>query len=250
MQLRGPDGKTSTGIIQIVGDDKERPRIVARWSGCFETVYVPDPTTGLVRKLQRNEDKDTTKDGRPGTGSYAPWVEAWCEAPGAPGFGHGFDWPKLITEKEVRHLLGNSVYEHFDTNKKAVVSKTYNLTGYPFSIIGHRGTLKREQWLTLPAVTVNVQQKLIRTSVDTGRIIGDPNARPPKTQIYTYSKRPNPIRDCVPAKSLKLEPPRKAPEPDAIRRAPRKGAGGGKIGRRTLPALVAVNQSERLSRHA
>lgn len=207
-----------------------------RWSGCCETVYVADPDTGVVRKLRRNEQQETTQNGRPGTGSYGDWTEAYCEVPGTPSFGHGFEWPKLITKKECQRLLGEEVYAHFAKQPKASTSKTYNFTGYPFSALGHRSNLDRELWLTLPAVKANVKQTLTRTAEDTGRIIGDVNAQPPKTEIYRYTKEPTPLRDVIPAERLELRPPVSAPKPAKRGEAP-DGAGKQKVNSR--PAFVA-----------
>lgn len=239
VELTLPDGTRSAGLL-IEPAQGTSPRLVQRWSGCFETVYVPDPDTGTIRKLTRQELRNTTKEDRPGTGSYGEWKEAYCEVPGSPSFGHSFAWPKTIEQKEVTRLLGPSITDHFEKNSKATVSRTYNLTGYPFTAVGHHGSLSRDHWLTIPALKTEVTQRLDHHAEDTGRIIGDPFNKPVKTEIYTYNKEPQSLLKAMPAPRLRLTPPASAPEP-ASRRAPDTGARGdeNKQGG-SRPALVAT----------
>jgi hypothetical protein len=53
-----------------------------------------------------------------------------CWEPGAKERRHfAGNWPKFISEKEVRRLLGDAWYEHFAKNPKVRVSEWYNFTG-------------------------------------------------------------------------------------------------------------------------
>lgn len=145
------------------------------WSGCFQVVYVADKT-GLVRKLEREEARQTTQQGRPGTGVYGPWRETYCEAPGAPNYSYPTkDWPKAINAHEV---LGPTLFHWFQVNNRARVSQTFNLTEFPFSVIGINGTGR------LPAVSTPVFSRLQRIE----EVVGwNKNGQP--TRIYRYKSQ-------------------------------------------------------------
>jgi len=162
------------------------------WTGCFQAVYVPDPETGLIRKLIRNELRSSTRGGLAGTGKYGDWQEAYCELPGAQSYGYKTgEWPRPIAAPEVLRLLGNGIVNHFAADRKVVMSETYNLTGYPYSIIGKEGRLDRNLWMLLPAFRTTVQQRLPRELEDTGRI--------DSTRFYRYDKQPKPLKEAIPS---------------------------------------------------
>jgi len=125
-------------------------------SGCFQRVYVHDPATGKVRKLEREEVGFEAKG--PGTGRWGSWEEHDVEKPGA-----GFYTIRrhLITDKEVKRILGRDVFEWFG-EQKVRVSQTYNLTDQPFSIIGWEGKLPRG--INVPANLPKVNVRLYPTT--------------------------------------------------------------------------------------
>jgi len=195
---------------------------VAVWTGCSQVVYVIDPDTGMARKLERRELRETTTADRPGTGQWGPWKEAYCEAPGAPSYGYGFEWPKAITAQEVERLLGKAVAQAFQAEKRATTSATFNLTGYPFRTFAVGRALEPSLWNSLPAVQRGTAQRLQRTTEDTGRILnpppeGDPRWRDPtwrpQTEQYRYRGQPVELRKVpqTPTRAPLWEPREKRP---------------------------------------
>jgi hypothetical protein len=175
------------------------------WSGCFQSIYVPDPDTGVIRKLTRNEGP---RGVRPGTGTWGKWGEDYCEVPGSPGCGYPIgSWPKPISAGEVKRLLG-PLADRLNADRKVETTETGNFTGYPFGIIGPRMMITKDEWNKLPAVLSRVPQKLSHYAEDTGEMIpgepypppGDPRLRAgsgwrPKTKIYHWRKpEPGPLK--------------------------------------------------------
>lgn len=93
---------------------------------CSQYVYVQDGYR--IRKLHRPEVGHT----KPGTGTWGKWQEVYCETPAEikAGVARFFitDWPKPISQKEVKRLLGTPVYQYFDKHRKVTTTETWNLT--------------------------------------------------------------------------------------------------------------------------
>jgi hypothetical protein len=114
------------------------PRIVLEDIGCYQEVTVRDGH--IFRRLRREEQMLLG----PGSGFFGPWVEVYCPPPNVDIYSYSQkDWPKRITESEVEHLLGTYWYNHFNRQRRAVVSEQYNMTNAPYRgkrISKHRET--------------------------------------------------------------------------------------------------------------
>ena len=92
--------------------------------GCVQMVFVLD--AGQVRQLERHEIHHT----RPGAGTWGPWIENFCRPRYARAWTHdGHQWPRRISDDEVRRLLGQRRYHWFATHLKVTTSEWWNFTG-------------------------------------------------------------------------------------------------------------------------
>lgn len=131
------------------------PVTAGYWSGCFQTVYVADPVSGMVRKIERRETEQTA-NGKPGTGLYGPWQEYNVQRPQAVIYQNGK--PRPVTPAEVRRLLGPEVAGWFEKYRQAEISQTFDLTPFRFPILGARGVVPNRQ--TVPAIRSGIRQHL------------------------------------------------------------------------------------------
>ena len=99
--------------------------------GCFHRVYVKDGNR--IRALDRRE----TGHKFPGTGHWGEWQEVYCptrEEIRAKHWGwSSSEWPKPISDKETRRLIGSAWFPYFTApaRSRARRSEIWNLTGDP-----------------------------------------------------------------------------------------------------------------------